>query len=211
MTKVQVNLVVEAVDNKTSAIKVKKIRNVDEELWYGFPKDFQDISMHQQLFELQIMKTAKGSLKSRGQYRNIKLELSDELAPLYLDGGGNFVYKGFMLAELENRETEIQSSPEVSSLIGALTKISNKKESINKIVKHFLIEKFSAKNKNVQAWINQFEKECERFEVEDAVRIEAFRLCLDSSVLDWFLTMQKKNRHKLSMGELENRHVAYIC
>ena len=50
-----------------------------------------------------------------------------------------------------------------------------------------MIEKFSSKASNAQQWIEEFEKECERFEVlEDQSKIEILKYFLEKTCLDWY-------------------------
>ncbi|KAF6212579.1 hypothetical protein GE061_013104 [Apolygus lucorum] len=73
MSKYQVHLAAEASSTaeKTTVIKLKAIRAVDEETWYGFPEELQALSHHKKLTELTPIKNAISSIKARGQYRKI--------------------------------------------------------------------------------------------------------------------------------------------
>lgn len=47
----------------------------------------------------------------------------------------------------------------ISELAANLSKLVRKKEELLKeLMKHFMIEKFSSRNRNVEAWIDIFEK-----------------------------------------------------
>ncbi|KAF6211294.1 hypothetical protein GE061_014411 [Apolygus lucorum] len=80
MSKYQVHLAAEASSTaeKTTVIKLKAIRAVDEETWYGFPEELQALSHHKKLTELTPIKNAISSIKARGQYRKRKIGISNE-------------------------------------------------------------------------------------------------------------------------------------
>ena len=62
-----------------------------------------------------------------------------------------------------------------------------------KNAEEFVLEKFSGKNKNSKQWLETFERECKRFNVEDDTqKIEIFRLFLEKSALDWYGSMLMK-------------------
>ncbi len=65
-------------------------------------------------------------------------------------------------------------------------------ESVKDILKHFLIEKFSSKNKKVEAWCDLFEKESLRFDLSGSKQIEVFKSCLDTGMADWYAVSQRK-------------------
>lgn len=66
----------------------------------------------------------------------------------YSDEDGNWVFKDFMLEEISST---VKTSTMAHPLVGALNKIVEKDECVPKIVKRFLLEQFSMKNKNIQA------------------------------------------------------------
>jgi len=80
----------------------------------------------------------------------------------------------------------------MEELVQSFSQIVNRTESVKSILSHFMIEKFSAKNRNVESWCSNFEKESLRFELSGAKQIEVFKSCLDDSLLDWFTVCQKK-------------------
>jgi len=95
------------------------------------------------------------SLKSRGQSGNVNVGLPKDVLPQYVDGDDIFVFGDHMLAETKFRPKN-DLSGEVSDLIQSLTSINNKEESVKSILKHFLIEKFPAKNKSVESVVSEF-------------------------------------------------------
>ncbi|XKL64590.1 hypothetical protein PGB90_003298 [Kerria lacca] len=67
----------------------------------------------------------------------------------------------------------------MDELAASRSKVSDpKEESVKEILKHFLIQNFSPKNKNVEAWCEIFEKESARFNLVGQKQIEVLKLCL---------------------------------
>lgn len=185
MSKVQIYMVSEGVE-KTTVVKVKRIRHF-ESTWFGFPENLQPISCHKQLLELPIVKSSAMAIKgTRGHFRNILVLLSEDLAKVYMDDLGNFIFADFVLGEVN---VPVVSNPSVSV---AEQQFPEKPESVASILKHFIIEKFSPKNKNVEAWVDIFEKESARFKLSGSKQIEVFRSCLDQSLAEWFNLTQRK-------------------
>ncbi len=174
-----------AEDPKTTVLRVKRVRLVGSEVWYGFPYELQTPAKHSKLFAAGPMKVAKDAIKTRGQYRAVNVKLTEEMQTLYLDEAGNFVFEGHFLAESEDL---LQSS----SLVSIAPAAQPRQESLKDIMQHFLVEKLSSKNSNIVAWADAFEKEINRFKISGAKIIEVFRLCLDESLNDWFLATQRK-------------------
>lgn len=182
--KCQVLLVADGAD-KTTYISVRRIRVLDEENWYAFPEELQKITLHKSLAELPSVKSAVTSIRTRGQYRNVNVTLPAEVVKLYRDEDDNFIFNNFFLPEtriVTSSSTESSSEP----------KSPSKDESLKEILKHFLLEKFSPKNKNPASWCDLFEKECSRFSVSGSKQIEIFKSCLESSMSDWFSINQRK-------------------
>jgi len=115
--------------------------------------------------------------------------LDAETRKVYQDDCGNFIFKGTSLGECEFSN---EPSSDVSILAESLRQLSNKEESVNSILKRILVEKFSTKSKNVEAWCRTFESESNRFALTGSKQIEVLKSCLDSSMGDWFSVQQTK-------------------
>lgn len=63
------------------------------------------------------------------------------------------------------------SVAESDSLTNALYSLANKSESLSKIAKHFLIKKFTNRNRNVEVWLEEFSRQCVRFDKNRNVQI----------------------------------------
>ncbi|BES88820.1 Hypothetical protein NTJ_15625 [Nesidiocoris tenuis] len=197
MSKYQLYIVAEAstTGEKTTVLKLKRIRSASEEIWYRFPDDLQGLASHKNITELPPVKSAINSIKARGQFRTVNVIFSPEIEGCYRDDAGNFTFQNFLLSEVAAQPKEPDAAPEagLTQLVTCLNKlIAKKDDSLNEIMKHFMVGKFSTRNKNVQAWVKEFEREVNRFSLNGPTVIEVFRLCLDQSMSDWFATAQKK-------------------
>lgn len=198
MSRYQLYLAADAADStgKTTSVMIRRIRLMDAETWYIFPEEYQKLSNHPQLALLSPVKAAASVLKTRGQYRNVNVTLPTDVEKLYIDEDENFIFKDFLLPESRigvSTSATSSSDPAISELVSSLNKITeDKEESVKAILKHFLVEKFSARNRNVEAWCQSFEKESERFSLTGQRQIEVFKSCLDISLADWFSINQKR-------------------
>ncbi len=192
MSRFQFYFIAEGQD-KTTSVSCKGIRNFGEECWYLFPEEYQKMQFHKALMELSPVKNAVAVLKSRGQFRTVKVTLPDELAKLYRDDDGNFVFKDFLLGEARSGSVMQSAESKIDELVSSLARVAEpKEESVKEILKHFLVEKFSPKNKNVEAWCELFEKESLRFRLSGQKQIEVLKSCLDESMGDWFVVNQRR-------------------
>ncbi|KAA5654847.1 hypothetical protein F3G58_32100, partial [Pseudomonas aeruginosa] len=67
------------------------------------------------------------------------------------------------------------------------------KQNLGKIAKDFIIEKFNGRNSNALQWIKDFNKECERFQInEDKQKIEILKNFLENASVDWYSCMLMK-------------------
>lgn len=172
--------------DKTTYACVRRIRVYGEDTWYLFPEESQKCSSHKSLCDLPSVKVAINSIKTRGQFRNVNVTLPADVMKLYRDEDGNFIFNNFLLSETK---ISVSTSTEFSE-----SKLSSsfKNESLKETLKHFLLEKFSAKNKNAASWCYLFEKECSRFSLSGSKQIEMFKSCLEPSMSDWFVINQRK-------------------
>ncbi|XP_047519595.1 uncharacterized protein LOC125059273 [Pieris napi] len=77
----------------------------------------------------------------------------------------------------------------LEKLIESTTKKENQ-HNLKHVSEKFIIEKFTSKNPNAVQWIENFEKECERFNItKDETKIDILRLFLENSSLDWYSSM----------------------
>ncbi|KAF6202627.1 hypothetical protein GE061_003026 [Apolygus lucorum] len=153
----------ESTDKKTTVVNLKRIRIYDEDVWYHIPEDFQKVSAyHSALAAMGPVKSALNAIKNRGQYRSVKVTVSQVIADTYLDKDENFEFGGVMLEEVVVGTESHPPDPKMAELALCLQRFKPP-ESVKDILEHFLVEKFSPKNRNVKAWCELFEKESSRF------------------------------------------------
>lgn len=160
-------------DKKTSIIAITSIRTEDDKE-YVLPQEMRFVSEHEDLMKTDVYKKVKKSFTQRGQDRTVWITLTKEMEQTYFDEEGNIMFNDLYLEQII--KTDIVES-------------TQKKESqlnLKHIAEKFMIEKFTSKHSNAKQWLETFEKECRRFEInEDNTKIEILRLFLDKSCLDW--------------------------
>lgn len=156
------------------------------------PNEYLCATLHTEIIKTSAFTKVKKSIKQKGQYRKVWINLTKELNDTYVDEGGNLQFDGVYLEE-EVKEKEIESnicSESVKQLLEKfLEKTQDKSEekNIGKIAKEFTIEKFNGKNSNVDQWITSFEKECERFDItKDEKKIEILKSFMEKGATDWY-------------------------
>lgn len=187
-----------------NSILVMRVIDLEEDVWYKFDQENRDMTKHSELCELPSIKQAIASLKKNGKYRQTKTMLPEEIQSLYVDEFGNFVFNG---THLEEYSDPIDKSKTLNQTIGQkederdyinrIAELEKRLEEKDKlrlcdVEKKFVIEKFTAKL-DAEDWIKSFLKECDRYRiVEDDKRIEALKLFLKDSALDWYHIRQKR-------------------
>lgn len=187
--KVEIRLALEvsSSDGKTSLLKVKTIKRMNDVIAYAFPEDFQAIQHHCDLQKLSVVKNASKSLQRRNQFRNIKLTFTPDLIPKYLDTDGNFVFAEFYLEEINNDTTILSGRQPVESEV----QISEK--NLGKIASSIMIQKFKGKGQNVIMWLQQFENECSKYQVVDIKdKIKLLSTFLEENASEWYISTYYK-------------------
>lgn len=179
-------------DLKTSVIKVKLIEDTENEETYLFPPDLQPLSRHPELAALPIIKTALKALTKRNQFRNIKVTLTKEIAEKYFDEEGNVRFGDNYLEEYtsdcETTVTRTEKKKESGSTSETIQQI---RKPIHSIAKDMVITKFTGRNQNAESWLQIFERECNRLELQKCRYPECLRLFLDGPGEEWFTLNQK--------------------
>lgn len=160
-------------EKKTSIVNITSITTEDNKE-YVLPQEMRFISEHEELAKTEVYKRVKKSLTQRGQERRVWITLTEEMEQTYFDEEGNIMFNDFYLEQLV--KTDIVES------------IQKKESQLNlkHIAEKFMIEKFTSKHSNAKQWLETFEKECSRFEInEENTKIEILRLFLDKSCSDW--------------------------
>ncbi|XP_076397157.1 uncharacterized protein LOC143265993 isoform X2 [Megachile rotundata] len=84
--KARFHFVSEAVDSKTTEVKVKTIQLVGQPEIFKFPEGAQTKAEHPNLFENQVTKGVVKSLKLRNKFRNVVITLAEgKLKDSYVD------------------------------------------------------------------------------------------------------------------------------
>ncbi|CAI6373435.1 unnamed protein product [Macrosiphum euphorbiae] len=202
MNKLQFEFMVKpSSDGKSNLMTVTSITTEAKET-YAIPEELQQISFHKEVSTTTIYNMVKSSLKKRHQFRKVWIPLTEELKKVYMDDYDNMLFAGQCLEEITSKHanTVIQEEKDnlnalnLNTLKLLETLVGNaqipKDQNLKNISEKFVLEKFTSKNLNAKHWINNFEKECIRFDVnEDYKKIEILRLFMDKSCTDWYSSM----------------------
>lgn len=199
MGKLKFEFVMKASDDpKTSVICLTSITNEDDQTFL-IPQKLQPASQHEAILKALPFLKVKNTLQKRHDKREVWIKVTPEIQAAYLDEDGNMQFKGYILEEWK-KETQQQSSSSVgiseealSRILGNFAAMKNetvKTCNIKNFTEKFVMDKFNKKTSNVLQWMNIFETECARFDInEDIKKIEALRLFLDDSCQDWYSSM----------------------
>lgn len=166
-------------DGKSNIICITSIETPDGRL-FDIPDELKPVSKHIAITATDYFTKIKNSLKKRHQARKIWIPLTENLKKCYLDEGENIQFGDQYLDEI---------IPETKHP-GNNVSVSGENKNIGKIAERFLIEKFSGKTSSVNQWMDEFEKECTRFEIlKDEEKIEILKHLLEKQCLDWYTSM----------------------
>lgn len=186
---------VAAADGKANTIIITSITDKNN-VMYKLPEEDIYATKHTLLVETPAYAKVKNSLKKRHQMRKVWITLSEEMKEIYLDEEENLQFNDKFLEEIDELQKIV--SEEENPMIKLLEKLientqRSEEKSLTKITKEFMTEKFSSKISNAGQWISEFEKECERFNInQDKRKIEALKFFLDKPILDWYGSMLLK-------------------
>lgn len=182
-------------DGKTNVICITSIGTPQGQT-FNIPVEYQPATLHEVITHTSSYSKVRKTLTKRHQTRNIWIPLTSEISQVYLDEGLNLQFNDIYLEEITENPSEYKSlhSGSNQNLEKLLEKLleekENKTQNLGKISKDFMIEKFTGKNANAHQWIEEFNKECERFHiVEDKKKIEILKNFLENSGLDWYRCM----------------------
>lgn len=185
--------VIPTTDGKSNVIGITSITTEDDRI-FKIPEELQNANLHEQLIATNAFKKVKNSLKKRHQERNIWIKLTKEIKETYVDAEENLQFDDVYL---ENIKTEniTAGHADVSTLNRLLkTLIENPRpNNLKHITEKFIIDRFTSKNPNPSRWMEIFEQECNRFDInEDSQKIEVLRFFMEGSCKDWFSSMFTK-------------------
>lgn len=184
-------------DGKSNLICITSITTPDGQI-FGIPAEYQPAHLHQEIIKTTHYVKVKKSLNKRYQTRKIWITLTDDISKIYLDEEQNLQFNDFYLEEnLEKANIgESIASSSNQTLEKLLEKLLEEKQiksetqNLGVIAKDFTIEKFTGRNTNAYQWIQIFNKECERFHIdEDKKKIEILKFFMEYSSVDWYSNM----------------------
>lgn len=180
---------VAAANEKSNVIIITSISTQDNEI-YCLPKEDQAVKNHPLIVASKIFAKLKNSLKKRHQSIKLWITLSPEMKEVYFDDDNNIQFNGIYLEVVnDSMENAITTDKPMITLLEKLIEKNEKSEekSLISITREFMIEKFVRTTVNANQWMNEFECECNRFNIiQNKRKIEALKLFLDRSCLDWY-------------------------
>ncbi|XP_072929590.1 uncharacterized protein [Epargyreus clarus] len=185
-------------DPKNNIITIKSI-TTEEGITYLIPPCFQAAKHHLQLTKLPEFVKIKKTLQRRGHYRKVWISMPTDVLELYKDNTGNIMFNDYLLEELT--QTASQPATTDERLLEILEKLSDKcntnKEqhnNLSRLTEKFVLKKFDNKITNAKQWLQCFESECKRFDLNcNTEKISALRLFLNDSESDWYESMLIKH------------------
>ncbi|GBP00377.1 hypothetical protein EVAR_942_1 [Eumeta japonica] len=180
-------------DPKNNIIIIKSITKEDGTT-YLIPPGFQAVKHHLQLIKLPEFLKIKKTLQKRGHTRKVWISLPCDILLLYKDNVGNMVFNDYLLQEMTQVTSQSITDGKLLEILEKLSDKSNiNKENhsnLNKLNEKFVLKKFDNKTTNAKQWLQSFESECTRFNLNgDTERISALRLFLNDSENDWYGSM----------------------
>lgn len=183
-------------DGKSNFIALTLIQT-EEDKTFSIPEVFQSTSLHKEISSSNNFARVKNTLKKRYQRRSVWITLTEDMKKAYYDDDGNIIFQDEYLEEIKVKNPDVDLiSDENNSMVKILRQLEegrekNKKQNVRKIAERFVLEKFDGKsNVNAYQWMEFFEKECTRFDIDkDEEKVEIFRIFLDKSCLEWYNSM----------------------
>ncbi|KAK0076353.1 hypothetical protein PV326_010830, partial [Microctonus aethiopoides] len=182
-------------DGKSNVYAITSIATSDEKV-YVIRDELKPVALHKEILKTNTFNKVKNSLKKRYQTRRVWITLTDEIAKTYMDEEGNIPFEDEFLEELDKEQlVKIQQKKETNTLERLVETLientqTNGQPSLKNIADKFVIEKFTSRNVDAKQWMNNFEQECARFNIQtDEKTIEIIRLFMDKSCTDWYHSM----------------------
>lgn len=183
-------------DNKTSVIAITSITTEDDKE-YTLSETDRYASRHIALTKTETYKRLRKSLNQRGQDRTIWITCTEEMIQAYFDEDNNLMFNDIYLKELKKRTDTVRSTQKNEGQLN-----------LKNISERFMIEKFVYKFSNAKQWIEIFENECKRFEIEeDTTKIEILRLFLDKTCADWHSATLKTLKIEAGWSEWKSKFI----
>lgn len=184
-------------DSRTTIIAITSIAT-EQGGEYAIPEELMYADIHEQIINMENFKKVRESLGRRHEELKIWITMTKDLEKVYLDEEGNVQFKGKYLKEIAQGKVEEHTA--LAEILKKLVEKSEKKEeerNLKHIIDKFALGKFNYKTSNVTQWIDTFEKECEKFQIEkDKTKIELLRIFLDGTCQDWYTSTVIKGEHE---------------
>lgn len=181
-------------DRQSNVICITSTATPDGHI-FGIPTEYEPAHLHQEITKTPNYTKVRKSLSKRHQIRKIWITLIEDILKIYLDEDRNLQFKNFYLEENSNNSKSIPggSNQTLKTLLKKLLEDERTKsetQNLGIIAKDFMIEKFTGKNSNACQWFKDFNKECERFQIDDdKKKTEIFFNFLENSAVDWYNCM----------------------
>lgn len=178
-------------DMKSNVLAITSIAT-EEGKCYVLPDELKPVIHHTSIVKTNIFSKIKNSITKRHQSRKIWITLDADQKETYIDEEGNMQFLDQYLEEMSTKQPG-DKDDSLQHILEKLIDTTTKKENqhnLKHVSEKFIIEKFTSKNPNAMQWMENFEKECERFNItEDETKIDILRLFLEKSCLDWYSSM----------------------
>lgn len=188
-------------DPKTNMVCITSITDSNDKIFL-MPEHLQPMRLHELVMQSQVYKKVKNTLQKRHDNRKVWISLTPELKQVYMDEDGNMQFKEYLLQEItpEIRQEAQNATISEEVLTRILENMNEKKketpstQNLKNMLDKFVIQKFSTRNSNASQWLSSFENECARMVIEEDIKkIEALKIFLDDSCLDWYHSMLLKH------------------
>lgn len=88
-------------DGKTNILCLTSI-STPEGRTFGLPDEYQPTTLHTELITTNIFPKIKKSITKKGQYRKVCINVSDNIAKVYLDEEKNLQFQDYILEEIDD-------------------------------------------------------------------------------------------------------------
>ncbi|XP_050548385.1 uncharacterized protein LOC126910023 [Daktulosphaira vitifoliae] len=176
-------------EGKSNVICITSIATPDGKI-FGVPPEFQPANLHKEITTTSNYIQVRKTLTKRYQTRKIWITLTDDMSKIYLDKEQNLQFKDNYLEEIAETLEKSGSNQTLNKLLEKLLENKSETQNLGAIAKEFILEKFNGKNSNANQWIESFNKECKRFQInEDKKKIEILKQFLEGSGTEWYSCM----------------------
>lgn len=188
-------------DAKTNVICITSIATSEGQV-FEIPPEYQPAGLHTEITTTSNYAKVRKSLNKRHQTRKIWITLTEALEKVYMDEDENLQFNEIYLEEITNKlavePTPSGSGHTIEQLLHALldekTTNPEKRKTIGAIASDFMLEKFTGRNSNANQWIDEFNSECDRLQVnENEHKIKLLKLFLENAGMEWYNCMLIKN------------------